>query len=237
MRFHLKGSLRSFFNSIIDFIYPPLCLSCQRLLEHGGDYVCPECWNAIPVVRRGSSLYSDTADKLLASGVVDDLISLYVFEKEGVFQLIAHNLKYSGVQALGLELGRRLGKIVMEQGIRADAIIPVPLHRRKLRERGYNQAELIGTGVSEVTGIPVNANIVRRAKYTTTQTTLSLEERQKNMEGAFEVTPGTEFQTEGKIFIVIDDVITTGATIVACAAPLCAHGAASVIGGSSALAE
>ena len=237
MRFNPRGSLRSFIKSLIDFVYPPLCLSCKRLLEHGGDYVCPDCWNSIQVATRESPLFVETAEKLAASGVVDGLISLYVFEKEGVFQVIVHNLKYAGVQTLGLELGRRLGKILVDKGIRVNAIIPVPLHRRKLRERGYNQAELIARGVSEVSDIPVRCDIVRRKKYTKTQTVLSLNERRENMEDAFEVAPIKRTEVENEQFIVIDDVVTTGSTMIACADVLRASGAVGVIGASAALAE
>ena len=233
----LKSIIRSFFNSLIDFLYPPLCLSCQRLLQRGSDYVCPHCWNSIQVATRESPLFVETSDKLAASGVVDGLVSLYVFEKEGVFQRIVHNLKYAGVQALGLELGRRLGRLVIEDGIRADAIVPVPLHRRKFRERGYNQAELIARGVSEVSEIPVRCDLVRRKKYTKTQTVLSIDERRVNMKEAFEVAPLRKSEIRDKKFLVIDDVITTGSTLIACAATLRAAGALGVIGASAALAE
>ena len=237
MHINPGGSLRSFLNALIDFVYPPLCLSCKRLVEHGSEYVCPDCWNLIQVATRKSQLNIETTDKLVASGVVDDLISLYVFEKEGVFQVIVHNLKYGGVQALGVELGRRLGKIIIETGIRADGIVPVPLHRRKLRERGYNQAELIARGVSEVSGIPVRCDLVRRKKYTKTQTVLSLIERRENMEDAFEVAPIKGSEVRDRKFIVIDDVVTTGSTMIACGGALRASGALGVIGASAALAE
>jgi ComF family protein len=237
MCLHLPGSLRSFFASITDLIYPPLCLSCQRLLERGGEFLCPDCWNAIQNATEESPLFIETADKLAASGVINGLVSLYVFEKEGAFQVIVHNLKYSGVQALGVELGRRLGKVVIERGICVDAIIPVPLHRKKLRERGYNQAELIARGLSEVSGIPVRCDLIRRKKYTKTQTQLSLTERRANMENAFEVVPIRRCETQDKKFIVIDDVVTTGSTMIACASVLRASGAIGVIGASAALAE
>lgn len=237
MRFNPTGSLRSFFKAFINFVYPPLCLSCERLLEHGGDYVCPDCWNSIQIATRKSALFVETAEKLCASGVIDGLISLYVFEKEGVFQVIAHNLKYAGVQELGIELGRRLGKSFVENGIHADAIIPVPLHTRKFRERGYNQAELIARGVSNITGIPVRCDLVRRKRYTKTQTQLSLNERRENMEGAFEIVPKRGSEAKDKKCVVIDDVVTTGSTMIACAAVLRAAGAHGVIGASAALAE
>ena len=199
--------------------------------------MCPDCWNSIRAATRESPLFAETAEKLAASGVVDDLVSLYVFEKEGAFQAVVHNLKYAGVQELGLELGRRLGRSFIENGICANAIIPIPLHRRKLRERGYNQAELIARGVSEVSNIPVRCDLVRRRKYTKTQTVLTLEERRENMADAFELTPGRRSEVEGAQFVVIDDVVTTGSTMIACAAVLRASGALGVIGASAALAE
>lgn len=232
-----KRSLRSFFNFLCDFIYPPLCLSCQRLLESGCEYVCPECWHSIQVVTGESPIFHETRDKLVASGVIDDLLSAYVFEKEGAFQAIVHNLKYAGVQALGLELGRRLARSVREKGTNIDALIPIPLHRRKLRERGYNQAELIARGISEVTGILVQCDVVRRKKYTKTQTLLSLNERRENMGEAFEVVAKMTNAVRDKEFLVIDDVVTTGSTMVACAAVLRASGARRVLVASAALAE
>jgi ComF family protein len=237
MRFDPRGSLRSFYDAILDFIYPPLCLSCRRLLQRGGEYVCLDCWNSIQIASEESPLFIETAGKLAVSGAVDGLVSLYVFEKEGVFQIIAHNLKYAGVQELGMDLGRRLGRSFVENGICADAIIPVPLHRRKFRERGYNQAELIARGVSAVSGIPVRCDLVRRKKYTQTQTLLTLIERRKNMEEAFEVVPFKKSEVSEKKYIVIDDVVTTGSTMLACAAVLRASGALGVIGASAALAE
>jgi ComF family protein len=237
MHFNLIESFRSTLNGFIDFIYPPLCLSCRRLLKQGGAYICPDCWHSIQVVTRETPLFLETSEKLVASGVIDSLISLYVFEKEGVFQIIAHNLKYAGVQELGLELGRRLGNSFVEGGICADAIIPVPLHRRKFRERGYNQAELIARGVSAVSGIPVRCDLVRRKKYTQTQTLLTLIERRKNMEEAFEVVPFKKSEVKDKKYVVIDDVVTTGSTMIACASVLRSSGALGVIGAAVALAE
>lgn len=220
--------------AFLDFVYPPLCISCGRLLESGGEHVCPDCWASIKRASRDLPLFLETRSKLAASGAITDLVSLFVFEKEGPFQAIVHALKYSGIQQLGTELGRRLGSALRDQGVHADAVVPVPLHKRKLRERGFNQSLLIARGISGVLGIPVRADLVRRTRWTQTQTALSKEERKQNVEDAFEC---GEVRLEGMCIIVVDDVITTGATIEAVARALQASKAKSVIAASAAIAQ
>ena len=220
--------------SLLDFVYPPLCVCCGELLDNGKEQVCPRCWDSLARVSCDLPLYNETRTKLLSAGVVDELISVYVFEKEGAFQKIVHSLKYSGSQSLGVELGRRLGARLREQGIRADALVPIPLHKRKLRERGYNQSELIARGCSAVSFIPLRTDFVFRGKFTQTQTTLSLLERKSNMDDAFECTSN---RTKGKTIILVDDIITTGATIESCARVLKNAGAGKIIAASVALAE
>ncbi len=197
-------------------------------------HVCSDCWAAIEPVTRDLPLFKETRDKLGASGVVDGLVSLFVFEKEGPFQKIAHALKYSGVQQLGLELGRRLGSLIQEEGISVDMIVPVPLHKRKIRERGFNQSLLIARGIGEVMGIPVRSDVVLRRRWTQTQTTLSKEERKQNVENAFQC---GRTDIHGLRMIVVDDVVTTGATIEAVATALKSSGARSVVAASAALAQ
>ena len=233
----IRNTLRSSLDSLLDFVYPPLCVSCGKLLESGRDHVCTECWSSIRRVETLPELFSETRGKLVASGMIDELASLYVFEKEGILQKIVHSLKYSGVQAVGIELGGFLGQMLMERGISANVLVPVPLHKRKLRERGYNQSELIARGISQTTGIPIRTDLVRRSKYTQTQTALSLEERQKNMEDAFVFGFPMSFNVGGKTIIVVDDIVTTGSTIESCAEILKRAGAREIIAASAALAQ
>jgi len=237
MLFSLQHAARRIFLPLIDFFYPPVCLCCNKLLPDGREHVCEQCWNSIRRVEKDLELYQETRGKLLASGTIDDLVASFVFEKEGSFQHIAHGLKYAGVQSLGIELGRRLGGVINDWGLRADYLVPIPLHKRKLRERGYNQAELIARGVGAETRIPVRADLVHRNRFTQTQTALSMEERHKNVKGAFEIRSLDESVIKDKTFILIDDVITTGATIEACGHELREEGATCIIAASSALAQ
>lgn len=146
-------------------------------------------------------------------------------------------MKYEGFEKLGVWLGRELGRAIQSTGLQADCLIPIPLHKRKFRERGYNQAELIARGTSEITGICVRSDIVRRWRFTDTQTKLNIEQRKKNMDDAFEVVPGKESAVHHMRCIIVDDVITTGATIQSCAGELHAAGASRVIAASLALAK
>ena len=227
-------TFKRFLDSLLDFVYPPLCISCNRLLKSSRDHVCGECWSAIAPAARDLPLFIETRDKLVLSGAVDDLVSLFVFEKEGPFQNIAHALKYAGVQQIGFELGRRLGYRIREEGVQADMIVPVPLHRRKLRERGYNQAALIARGISEICHIPLCEDAVVRMRWTETQTTLSKQERRRNVQDAFTC---KSLCVKRKRVIVIDDVITTGATIEAVAVALKEIGAVEIVAASAAIAR
>ncbi|HAL55386.1 MAG TPA: hypothetical protein DCP63_02620 [Bacteroidetes bacterium] len=232
-----KKIIGSVSNTLLDFMYPPFCLSCETLLTDDARHLCERCWVSIRKVDNADPLYHETKGKLTDSGLVHDLVSSYVFEKEGAFQHVAHALKYGGIQSLGIELGRRLGFALRAQRVVADLLIPIPLHKRKLRERGYNQAELIARGISQVAGMPLRSEIVQRRRFTKSQTTLTLEERKKNMHEAFELLPLHSSEVAEKTCVIVDDVITTGATIEECAKVLLGAGAAGIIAASSALAQ
>jgi ComF family protein len=222
---------------LLDFLYPPICIACNTLLPDGRQKVCPDCWGAIPRVTTLHPLYQQTYVKLCEAGMITDLVSCFVFEKEGSFQHIAHALKYKEYKSLGIDLGVFIGKTMNEWDMGADILIPVPLHPIKHRERGYNQSEFIARGIASVVGRPLVLNAVRRSRYTQTQTKLNIEERRKNMDRAFELIPATSQILEGKICLLIDDVITTGATTNACAQVIRSAGAAKIIAASAALAE
>jgi ComF family protein len=221
----------------LDFLYPPICIACNKPLSDGSQKVCTECWNAIPRVTKDLCLYQQTRAKLLSEGNINDIVSCFVFEKKGPFQHIVHALKYKENKSVGVDLGIRIGEILKEQRLEVDILIPVPLHRSKHRERGYNQSEVIARGIASVIHKPVVPNAVRRIRNTQTQTKLTLEERRKNMECAFELIPHSSQLLSGKKCLLVDDVITTGATTNACAQVIRLADAAKVIAASAALAE
>lgn len=231
------GALYPLFQPLVDFIFPPTCLVCQKVLEEDDRHLCQQCWNSIPLITRSNHLYCDTGSKLLVNGVVADLVSVFVFEKQGAFQALAHALKYDGFQSAGRMIGGTLGEQIIDWNINADVLVPVPLHKAKFRERGFNQAECIARGIADRTGWRVEPGALIRKRYTETQTKLDSAERQKNMEDAFAVPFRKTSVIRGKTCMIVDDVITTGATIISCADALLASGARTVIAASAALAE
>ncbi len=233
----LKSVYHVFVTPFLDFVFPPACICCNRLLSVNSQRVCEHCWSSIRRVTRDLPLYQETRTKLVESGAVSELVSEFVFEKEGAFQHIAHALKYNGYESVGLELGRRIAQTMDEWAIGADGLIPIPLHKVKQRERSYNQAELIARGISKATGIPVRTDVVHRTRYTQTQTQLNLEQRRANMEDAFELNRSSSHSVKGRAFVLVDDVITTGSTIQACSQELMKAGALRIIAASAALAQ
>jgi competence protein ComFC len=224
---------------IRDFIYPPVCLVCAELLSEDKTRVCSSCWNSFTRIEPSHPTWIEIKSKFNAEGLVTNIISCYLFEKEGKLQEVIHQLKYQGIKSHGIKLGEEVGIKMMstDSYIGADFLIPIPLHSLKKRERGYNQSELICKGISNKTSIPVANSIIIRNKYTQTQTKLTLDERKINMSDAFIINPKYTDKAKQKKFILVDDVITTGATINSCAKTLLEHNAKTVIAASVALAE
>ena len=234
---NIRALTNRLYSPFLDFLYPPLCIACNTPLSDGNQKICSECWNAIPRVTKDLSLYQQTRAKLLFEGNINDIIAYFVFEKKGPFQHIVHALKYKEYKSVGVDLGLRIGEALKEWSFEVDILIPVPLHRIKHRERGYNQSEFIARGIASVIHKPVVPHAVRRAHNTQTQTKLTIEERRKNMECAFELIPHSSKILSGKKCLLVDDVITTGATTNACAHVIRSAGATEIIAASAAIAE
>jgi ComF family protein len=190
-------------------------------------------------VHPGDELYRQFLARLTGTGLISRLFSPFYFEKEGKLQSIIHGLKYQGYTSLGVKAGRKIGGLIKtaDDMPKADVLLPVPLHPLKKRERGYNQSELICQGIEEVTGISVRTDLLHRKKYTVSQTQLSFEERKENVGDAFEINEKRRDDISGKSIILVDDVITTGSTINACARELRNAGANEVYAAAIALAK
>ncbi len=210
-------TFRDWLYSILNLFYPRVCAACGETLLKDEETVCLKCRYTLPFTG-----YENHADNPLAQvfyGRVrfHAVTACFFFAKSGKVQHLIHELKYKNNPEAGVFLGQELGKTIKDaplfQGI--DYLIPVPLHPRREKQRGYNQSLLIAQGINEVTGIPIGDKYLIRAVYTTTQTKKSADERHKNVKDIFEVRFPEEL--EGKHVLLIDDVLTTGATLESCA--------------------
>ncbi len=208
---------RNWLYSILNLFYPRVCAACGDALLKDEETVCLKCRYTLP--HTGYELNPDNPVAQMFYGRVcfHAVTSCFFFAKSGKVQHLIHQLKYKGNKEAGIFLGQQIGESIKDaplfQGI--DYLIPVPLHPKREKQRGYNQSLIIAQGISEVTGIAIGDKYLVRAVYTATQTHKTAEERYQNVKDIFEVRFPEELQ--GKHVLLIDDVLTTGATLESCA--------------------
>jgi len=222
----LLHAVHSLYQITADFVYPPCCLSCKRCLEHGNALICQPCWDALPRLSSPMALMSEGILPLDPPFWFVSSLALYSYNQKS--QHLIHLYKYRGYRRLGEQLGRRLGELYTE--CRAfetvHALVPVPLHPVRLRERGYNQSEILARAISRSTGLPVWSNVLRRLRYTRPQVKMSQGERMRNVADAFAATHSRRMH--GACLLLVDDVLTTGSTMNECARTLSQAGASRV---------
>lgn len=210
-------NLRRYAWALISLAFPNLCMVCARHLLKREKEICKPCADRLPYTYF-HKLPANAVERVFWGRVeVVHATSLLFFRKGEQAQQILHAIKYKGNHALGEEMGRLLGEALWQSEWlkEIDLIVPVPLHPKKLRMRGFNQSETIARGLSECVNIPYSCDVLRRALFTSTQTRKSRYERYQNMEGVFAVADAQLL--EGKHVLLIDDVLTTGSTLEACA--------------------
>lgn len=209
--------LKVWFGAFLSLFFPRCCAVCGKPLAKGEEGICVLCSMALP--RTDFHLQADNPVEQCFWGKLplQRATSFFFYRKGGSFRQILHQLKYGGNKELGAVMGRHMASELLSAGFfeGVDVIVPVPLHRKKQRLRGYNQSEWIALGVASVVGIPVDTESVRRWKNTETQTRKFTFERWKNVDGVFELHHPERFV--GKHVLMVDDVLTTGATTIACA--------------------
>ncbi len=202
----------------LDQVFPHICLLCNKFMEDHSNALCLDCWQNFKPIPQSNRLQN-----MLVTDGLDAAYSGWYFI-QGIDDVI-HSLKYSDRAKLGLELGHQLGQLISPATFESvDVLTAVPLHRVKFRDRGYNQAEWISKGVADIWQIPFSKQILKRKRFTISQTTLNQEERKANMADAFRVYGNVE----NKSIVIIDDVLTTGSTMSACATSLKKAGVAHV---------
>ncbi|MHB8852249.1 MAG: ComF family protein [Ignavibacteriaceae bacterium] len=226
----------NFLTDIADFFLPRFCASCSTKLITREDVVCSICLNKLNRVNK-SRIAIQYLRKFRETAIISDFYALYLFEKEKEVQRIIYQLKYNNKFLIGKFLGENLGRAISEviQPWQIDMIIPVPLHHLKKAERGYNQSFYITKGLNNILHIPVNQRIIKRKRFTQSQTSLDMKEREQNIKDAFALK--RDYKLKGKNILLVDDVVTTGATVRECGRLLLNNGANKIFVAAVAIAD
>jgi ComF family protein len=226
------AQLRTAAEVLLSFVAPLQCLICSRRGEHTegiGAFVCPTCWSNLPVAPPAERLFNELLrhfpdDELALSAVC----AAFAFAEHSPEMRLIYGLKYRGLWRVAYLLGQHLGRVVCtELGTSGDALVPVPIHPSRRRERGYNQSEALAKGIAAVTGQPVWSNLLQRRVATPSQTRLSAAQRRSNVAGVFAVRDPERLR--GRTVLLVDDVLTTGSTLNSCAEALLNAGACRVL--------
>ncbi|HLG35619.1 MAG TPA: ComF family protein [Bacteroidia bacterium] len=217
--------LRDFFN----LFYPHLCPACGRALSSGEQHMCSVCLWRLPKTNFHLQEDNPVQRRFWGKTNVASAASFVFFDKGEKVQRMLHSLKYQNNTELGIFLGELYGKELKASPLfsSCDGIVPVPLHLKKIRTRGYNQSDFIAEGLSKAMGIPVYKKFLMRTVATSTQTRKSRYARFENVENVFRLnvrqrtdSPGRGEKAVAKHFLLVDDIITTGSTLEACASCL-----------------
>lgn len=206
----------------MDLLFPRTCAGCNRPLTGTEQHICLVCTHDLPFFQDEDELKNRFAGRL----VLNQISSYLKFSPNGIVQQLLHEMKYRQNPELALFLGKEMGsalKSYTKDGV-FDLIIPVPLHRSKQRIRGYNQSERLAAGMAEIMQIPVNSTALVRTQKSATQTRKTRAERWQNVADIFKVADAGS--VKDKQILLVDDVITTGATAEAGGQALLAAGAA-----------
>ena len=204
------------FTDLLMFFFPVHCLVCGKRVSFPGVVLCLKCEFGLPKTSFRNYINNPVCQAFWGRVPVEMGISLFRFEKGSAYQSLLHELKYRGNRGAGVYLGKMLGNEIIHTIFSScDIMVPVPLHRKRLKNRGYNQSEIIALGTSEITGIPVVSNLLKRSVHQHSQTSMGRYERYQNVLGNFFVCRDAP-DVNGKKILLIDDVVTTGSTLEAC---------------------
>lgn len=207
--------LREIKQSVLHLLFPHVCTGCGSDLLSKDSVLCMRCVEAMPETQFELHAGNPAEKTFWGRLPVAAASAQFYFTKESLMQHLMHQLKYKGNKELGVQLGRIMGEQLRKSGrFTVDALIPLPLFPDKERRRGYNQATVLCQGMAEAMQVPVLNNVITRPQHTETQTKKGRIERWKNMEGKFVLINKTAI--ENKHILLVDDVVTTGATLEAC---------------------
>lgn len=207
----ITNYLKDFFN----LFFPDLCVVCNNHLINQEKLICISCLYHLPKTNFHHDIDNPVSQLFWGRTKLEYATALFYFNKGSKYQSMMHQFKYHGKKEIGFVLGKYFGTQIKESVFKqVDVVIPVPLHKSKLRKRGYNQSEWLAWGISESLNKPMDIKSLVRTVATDTQTRKSRFDRWKNVERIFHITDHKAL--EGKHVLIIDDVVTTGSTLEAC---------------------
>lgn len=209
--------MKNILHDLRDFFFPRMCICCGKILSAGEEGLCIDCLCGLPHTKLYNTPGNEMDKCFWGCFPIERASSLYYYSKGSKVADILHGMKYFGRKKLCRQMGRYIASELKPFGFfdGIDFIIPVPLHKKRYRQRGYNQSRLLADGISEKTSIPVIENVLYRSHNNTTQTHKSAYERWHNTLGLFVAGPLSD-RLKGKHILLVDDVLTTGATLTSC---------------------
>ena len=205
-----------YLQDFVSLFYPRTCVACGGDGLDAEQMICWGCINQLPLTGFEKHPQNLVADLFTGRLPVERASSFLFFGKESLVQHLIHRVKYKGNTELGIMLGNMMGKAMMEAGWQhpIDVIVPLPLNKKKQAKRGFNQAEILAKGIGEAMSKPVEPVAVIRSKFTETQTRKTREQRWENVAEVFDLLDNHSL--DNKHVLLVDDVVTTGATLEAC---------------------
>ncbi|AUD05664.1 ComF family protein [Spirosoma pollinicola] len=218
------------FANFFDLLFPTLCLGCNKSLGANELVLCTRCRINLPETNKHQEPYNlDLLNKFAGKVPVQFLASYVFFTKGGIVQKLIHGIKYKGQKEAAKEMAKWYGYLLISESNlvnEIDVLIGVPLHKSRFQQRGYNQADWIAEGLSEALNVPMRADVLIRKRFNESQTRKNRLERWENVKTVFSVNNADEIKD--KKIVLVDDVLTTGATLEACAIELLKAGCKSV---------
>ena len=218
--------LQRYIKALLDLFFPRKCIVCGKKLNVSEEHLCLYCFSDLPLTRFWTLSHnpmSDAFNAVLQKEIRDGgprehyayAAALFFYDPEADYRRIPYQIKYHGNTSAGKYFGSMLGKKLSEAEWLSDVdmVIPVPLHWKRRWSRGYNQAEIIAEALAGEMGVPIRTDVLKRVRYTQTQTKLEVEAKSQNVSGAFRA---VVLPQNVRHILIVDDVFTTGSTVGEC---------------------
>lgn len=205
--------IQKYLNAIIHLFFPELCMGCNQSLMDQEEIICTSCLFHLPLTKFHLDANNEAVQLFRGKIPCAFACSMLYLKSDSISESLIYNLKYNNHPQVGLFLGRRYGVDLLSSPVfkYIDIIVPIPLHKKRRQKRGYNQSEYFAKGLSESLLKPVNFSLLKRNKYQISQTKMASSDRYQNVKGAFScISPE---KAKGKCILLVDDVLTTGATL------------------------